>query len=307
MATVAAWAQSVAATYTTDLNGHRVPDSLVTTSAKGEVTEVRQSINGRQVPMQKTETRVVSDTPAGRVTETIVRRYDQEGNLAATERTVSNEQKRADGGSTVHATIYRSDLNGTLQEAERRVVETQKQGTVTTSDVSLARAGLSGSFETFEKRKVVTTTAPGKVSEDETVYRPNNGQFIEAVRRTREERKENGNDVSVATTYLPDYSGRMAFLRQDVATTKKAPDGSQVTELNIFAPTVDGLVAENGAGPKLKEQQLIMRQPAGTGVVKESVSVRRPSLSDPTHLGTPQTISETLCSGKCLTEPPAAR
>ena len=292
-------AQSTAVTYTTDFNGHRVPATQVTTSAKGDITEVRQSINGRNVPMEKSETRLLSETATERTVETVVRKYDQTGNLSSTERTVSEEQKRADGGASVHATIYRSDVNGRLLEAERRVVETQKQGTVTTSDVAIARAGLNGSFETVEKRKVITTAAADKTKEEETVYRANNGQFYEAVRRQREDRVENGKTIAITTSYLPDYSGKMALLRQDVATTRKAADGSETTELNIFAPAVDGVVPENGSAPKLKEQQLISRRPGSDGSVTEVTSVRRPSMSDPGHLSEARVISETVCSGKC--------
>jgi hypothetical protein len=152
-----ALAQSSSTLYTTDINGHVVPEAQYT-ARDGESVVLNQSINGRQVPMQRTETRVLSEEPNHRVTETIVRKYDPTGQLTSTERTVADEQKTA-SGSTVHAAVFRSDLNGRLQETEHRVVESQVRGATTTAEVSVSRVGLNGSFETVEKRRVETTTS----------------------------------------------------------------------------------------------------------------------------------------------------
>jgi hypothetical protein len=50
---------------------------------------------------------------------------------------------------------------------------------------------------------------------------------------------------------------------------------------------------------KLYEQQTIDRRPGAGNSVIETLSVRRPSISDPTTLGPSRQISETICKGKC--------
>ena len=164
-----ALAQSSTTEYTVDLSGHRVA-SAEFVSKDGDKAELIQSINGRKVPVERTEVKVLTEQPGHKVTETIVRRYDADGRLSATERTVSDETKNA-SGSTIQATVYRSDANGRLQESERRTIESQTQGATTTADVTIARAGLSGSFETAEKRKIVTVVDGNTTRESESVAR----------------------------------------------------------------------------------------------------------------------------------------
>jgi hypothetical protein len=295
----AIWAQATVVAYKTDLNGHRVPVEQRKISPTGDVTDLRQSINGRSVPMEKTETKILSETATGRTVEVVVRKYDQTGNLASTERTVTEEQNRGDAGATLRATIYRSDLNGRLLEAERRVIETQKQGAVTSSDVAISRIGIDGTLETMEKRKVVTTAAADKTDQVETVYLVNNRQFYEAARNLREERVENGKTIATTTNYQADYSGKMTAFRQEVASTVKAADGSETIVLDILAPAVEGLVREPGRPLAVKEQQVITRLKASDGTVTEVTAMRRPLLSDPNRLGEPRVTSETVCTGNC--------
>ena len=56
-----------------DINGNRISDGPVisqTKSATGSVTtETRQSINGRSVPVEQVEQRVLRDDASGKVTE----------------------------------------------------------------------------------------------------------------------------------------------------------------------------------------------------------------------------------------------
>jgi len=291
-----AFAQSQTTEYATDLNGHRVASAQFA-SSDGDRAELTQSINGRKVPLERTETKVLTDQPNRRVTETIVRRYDADGQLASTERTVSEEQKNA-GGSTIQATVYRSDSNGRLQESERRTIEARTQGGTTTADVTIARIGLSGSFETAEKRNVVTVTEGNTTQETETIGRPGQGRFTEALRLVKETTKSDGKTVTNTARYEPDYTGKMAVARQETATTVKQSDGTEVTELNLYAPSVYGVAREGEGGSKLREQQVIVRKESA-GVVTETTTVRRPTLSDPNRLGDPNVISNLVCTGKC--------
>ena len=249
---------------------------------------------------QKTDTKVLSEGPNGKTTETIVRKYDATGQLASTERTVTEEQKSATG-SVIHATIYRSDLNGSLQEAERRTIESQTQGATTTADVTISRAGLSGSFELAEKRNIVTVTNKdaGTVQETELVQRPI------AERPTRRShprgpRTDQSRRQSTSTTarYEPDYTGKMNLIRQQVDTTSKSADGTIVTERNVFAPAAYGIARSGDGTPKLQEQEVIVRR-ENNGVVTEKTTVSRPTLQDPNRLGPTSPVSELVCTGKC--------
>ena len=126
--------QSSTTTYTTDLNGNRVEGNPSTPPPDGERTELFQSINGRQVPLEQIDgARGLSEDANGKVTERIVQKFDPTGQLASTERVMIEEQKLPGGGSTVQETTYRSDVNGSLQEAERKTTETRVNGSTTTA------------------------------------------------------------------------------------------------------------------------------------------------------------------------------
>ena len=292
-------AQSTSALLTPDLNGRSV-ESAAYVAKDGDRTELTRSINGRQVPLEKTDTKVLNETPSGKTTETIVRKYDATGQLASTERTVTEEQKSATG-SVIHAIIYRSDLNGSLQEAERRTIESQTQGATTTADVTISRAGLSGSFELAEKRNIVTVTnkEAKTVQETEVVQRPSqSGQLAEATREVREQTKAADKVTSTSVRYEPDYTGKMKLIRQQVETTSKSADGSIVTERNVFAPAAYGIARSGEDTPKLQEQEVIVRR-ENNGVVTEKTTVSRPTLQDPNRLGPTSPVSELVCAGKC--------
>jgi hypothetical protein len=81
-------AQSTTSTYIPGINGQPVEGSTVLSNA--ERTEVNRSINGRQVPLEQTEERVLSQDANGSVTEKITRKYDPTGQLMSTERVVTD-------------------------------------------------------------------------------------------------------------------------------------------------------------------------------------------------------------------------
>ena len=294
-----ALAQSEAVLLTPDLNG-RALESAAYVAKDGDRTELTQSINGRQVPLEKTDVHVLSETPSGKTTETLVRKYDATGQLISTERTVSVEQKTPTG-SVTNATIYRSDLNGGQQEAERRTIESQTQGATTTTDVAISRPGLGGSFQVAEKRNIVTVANKdaGSVQETEVVQRPDqNGQLSEAAREVREETKAGDKATSNTAHYELDYTGKMNLIRQQVETTSKSPDGSIVTQRDTFAPSIYGVARSDDGAPKLREQEVIVRR-ENNGVITEKTTVSRPTLQDPNRLGPASPVSELVCTGKC--------
>ena len=292
-----AFAQSNITEFVPDLNGRSVAAAAYT-AKNGDRTELTQSINGRRVPLQSSETRILSDGPQGRIAETVVRKYDATGKLASTERIVIETQKRPNG-APVHATVFRTDVNGQMQEAERRTVETQADGPTAHTAVTVSRPGLSGSFEVAEKRNVVSTADGKTLHETEVIERPvQAGQFAEVGREIRDQATVGGETKSTITNYEPDFTGKMSLIRQQVANIIKAPDGSMVTEVDLYAPSAYGIARDQSATPKLKEQDVIVRKEKN-GVVTETTTVSRPLLADPNRLGPTQTVSEFVCTGKC--------
>jgi hypothetical protein len=290
-------AQSTTAVLTPDLNGRSV-QSAIYTAGDGDRTELNQSINGRPVPLQKTETRTLSENANGKTTETIIRKYDATGQLVSTERVVVESQKRPNG-AVVNATTYRSDINGQMREAERRTIESQAQGQVSTTDITVSRPGLSGSFDVAEKRNIVTIADGKTVHETEVVERPSEaGRFAPVAREVREQGTTDGKSTAITASYEPDYTGKMSLIRQQVATTTKAADGSMVTELDLYAPAAYGVARSGSDTPKLKEQNVIVRREKN-GVVTETTTVSRPTLQDPNHLVASGPPSELVCTGKC--------
>ena len=293
--------QATQTQYTTDLNGHRVPQASFSSDGPGQRTELHQSVNGRKVPLEKTESKLLSDGPSGKVIETIVRRYDASGQLMATQRTVSEELKRADGSSTLKATVSYSDTNGTLREGERRVVETKKQGATTTAEVSVSRAGIDGGFQELEKRKVVSTQTADGIREEESVFRrAATGQFQETARTSKTEQKKAGQTIVAADHYELDFAGRMQLAGKEVKTAIKNPDGSETIQTEIRGGVTPGSVASENGGLALKEQQIVVRKANPDGTVTETTSSRRPSLADGNRLGEAQVISQVVCSGNCI-------
>jgi hypothetical protein len=299
LACALALAQSTTTTYTTDLSGHRV-EAATSTSTDGIHTEISRSLNGREVPLQQTDERVISEGPAGKVTERITRKYDPNGQLQQTERIVTREQKRPDGSSSVQSTTYRSDVNGQMQEAERTTTESRTQGQTTTTDTTIERPTINGAFETTEKRSLASRTAGDTTEENETVYRRSgSGDFYPALRQETEVRKAGDRTTENTTYFEPDVTGQLALARRTMSTTTKRPDGSELTEVDLYARAADGVVQDPRAPQQINEQQIITREKGPGGEVVEKFSVRRPTIADPTHLGPLQEISETVCKGKC--------
>jgi hypothetical protein len=306
---LAASAQSTSATYTKDLNGNRVEGKQISTSANGDRTERYQSINGRQVPVEQVTERVVSQDANGKVTERIVQKFDPTGRPALTERVMIEEHKLPDGGSTVRETTYRNDTNGSSRETERKTTETRVNGSTATSSTVIDRPGMSGTFETVEKRSAVTDGPAENQRTTESVYsRSLSGGFQETVRAVKTASKVNDTLKETTATYEPGLNGQLQLDSQTESTSHKQPDGTEVIQRDVFAQTVSGNVQGSTGALRVKEEQVIQRRTNPDGSVAETVSVRRPAVSDPNRLGDLQKVSETLCKGKCQPDPkPAAQ
>jgi hypothetical protein len=296
---------SVRTTTTVDINGNRVADGpqIEQTRSKGAVdtTERMQSINGRMVPLERVEEHVVRDDSSGRVVERTIHRYDPTGNPTTPVKETIEEQKRPDGSSTIQTTRYRGDVNGEMQLVQKTVTEVHKSGSTETSDTVLQRP-LNGSLETVEKKEIVRVNDGSHgYREDATTYRRDgNGGFGVAVRQTKEHAEQGGQTTDNTAEYEIGAEGQLQLHSQSVANTVTRPDGSKDTVVNLFGRNVPGTVDPDGK-LKLYEQQVIEQKPRPGNALVETLSVRRPTVSDPNSLGPSQQISETTCKGKCGT------
>ena len=298
LATTLAGAQSVSSTSTTDFNGNSVAAGSVV-SDDGKHTETRQSINGRTVPLEQSDERVVSESANGRVTEKIIRKFDPEGHLVSTARVVTEEQKRP-SGSVVNTTTFRSDINGEMHQDEHKTVEINTHGATTDTNTVIERPTPNG-IQTVEKRTEVSEKSGNNIHSDETVYRPGqNGEFSAAVRKVTDTTESAGKTVENTALYEPiaNVNG-LQLSKQTVTTTSMRPDGSAVVEMNYYGASVPGNVRDPNAQQQLYEQDVIDRKLGAGGKVTETLTARRASMSDPSQLGAPIKVSETVCTGKC--------
>src|ERR1035437_292195 len=292
-------AQSASSTYTTDINGNRIAGGQVT-STDGVVTDIRQSINGREVPISQTEEKVLSKSGNTTVTERVIRHYGANGQIVATDRVVTEETKTGEGESKVHSTTYRSDISGNMAEAERKTVETHKMGAGTVTDTAIEKKDLNGSFSVAEKHTLtVEPTSDGKRENETVMLREANGSLYEAQRLATVETKSGNQTVTNTAIYEPGVNGNLSLTRQSVVKATSNPDGSSSEEVEIYGRTSDGHAREAGEAPALTEKRTIERQKAAGGAIVETQTVQLPSVSDPGRLEPARKVAETICRGEC--------
>ncbi len=289
--------QTVVSSGTFDINGRRVEgaSSLVNQSpGSADRIEMVRSVNGRSVPVESVEDKVVSESGGVKVIERVVKRYDANGRPGPPERVHIEERKNADGSVNMATSVMRADMNGNYALAERTVTESKKSGDTTNSSTVVERPTLNGSLEVVERKEVVKReTADGGVSQNSNVSRRDtNGRFGEAGKQVLEKTVSGGRTVENVATYEAGSTG-MQLIRQTVS---KEVAGSNQKEVDVFEAAQAGRVGD--AKPQLREQQIIEKTPTATGAV-ERISVRRPLASDPNRLGNAQKVEEIICTGKC--------
>lgn len=297
-------AQSASVTTSTDLSGNVFTSGagvIQTKTPTGtETTYTTRSINGRTVPVEKVSVNVLRDDASGKVVERIVQQYDQQGNPTTPTKETIEEVKRPDGSSSIATTTYRGDINGNLQVAEKSITEVRKSGSQETADTVIQKPTINGSLDTVEKQSQVTVKeASGAYRQDATTFRRDgSGSFYEAV-RTSTQHVQNGAEASDNTAeYEADSNGQLQLHSQTVSKTITSPDGSKEVVTDIFGQNIAGLINSNPGTLKLQERQVIEEKTGANGVT-QTVSIRRPSISDASTLGPPQQLSQTVCQGAC--------
>jgi len=267
---------------------------------EGVITDLRQSINGREVPLEQVEQKVISKSGNTTVTEQTVRHYGPNGQVVSTERVVQETTTGANGDSTVKSTTYRSDVSGNMTEAERKTVETHKSGSTTVTETQVEKPTVNGSFDVAEKRTLNSQTTPDGKKEDETVYlRDANGHLYTAQRSATVETRKGSETVDNTAVYEAGVNGDLSLARQMVVKTTVKPDGSTTEETELFGRASDGRAREAGAGPQLTEKRVVATQKNSDGSVVKRESVQLPAVNDPGRLTAAQTVSETVCRGEC--------
>jgi hypothetical protein len=281
------------------MSGVSGSDSHTTGSTR--ILETRQSLNGHSVPSERVEERVVRDEGGVRVVEKMVQRFDPNGNSLPREKQVITTTTRPDGSSTEQQAVWRGDLNGNMALLERTDTETRSNGNTVSSTIAVARPSLNASLDVVEKRAITRTeTAKGAWEQNETVWRNGQSGFYEAVRRVTDHRDRDGGSSENTADYEVGSTGALELNSQVVRNTVKAPDGSQIIEINYMDRAAPGsAISGDNAGLKLRAQQIVERVPGPGGSVRETVSVRRPTIADPGKLESARRISETVCHGDC--------
>ena len=295
------------ATYTYDVHGRRVLAATAgsSTGSGGSFrAETLQSVNGRTVPLEAVEEKVISEGPEGKVIERLVRRYDANGRPGQSEKIRIEERKDTSGTMTVVTTVYDSDLNGRYALRERGTARTAKSGEVVQLETVIERPNLSGALDLFEKRQGVQTgTADNQLTEVTVYRRDTNGGLLQAERLTSQTVVENGQTTQTSATYNTNSTGKLELADQRISKIQKNPDGSEVEVVSIYGGNLPARAADGySKGAALREQQIIERKLGPGDSLVETFSVRRPNLESGT-LGPVQKISETVCTGKCQPEP----
>jgi len=283
-----------------DLNGNLVagPRTSETQSANGsQVTEKLQSINGGLVPVERVEERVIKDDASGRIVERIVHRYDPTGHPGPPEKTVIEEQKTS-SGSTTRSTTYRGDISGNMVLYERSSSQTSGNDADRSTETTIERQTLNG-LEPVEKKSVTQSGSKDEYQENAITYRRGENGFYPAVKVATTHSQHNGVSTENTAEYEVGSSGVLELHSQKVARKVKNADGSEVNEVDLYGKALPGTVDSPDAKLQLKEHEVIERKPAPGGAVRETVAVRRPTISDPNTLGPEKVISETVCRGKC--------
>jgi hypothetical protein len=252
------------------------------------------------VPWERVEERVLRDDASGRVVERWVHHYDQTGNPMPPEKSLIEETKRSDGGSTLRTTTWRGDVNGSMAVSERTSQDVAKTANGETASKVTERPTVNGGLETVEKTSSVKTQKPNGFDESTVIYRKGASGFYEAVRMVKDHTDAPGQSIDNTAEYEVGSSGTLELHSQDTRRTVKRADGSEEIDIDSFGKFVAGTVRSGGdQGLVLKEREVIERTPVAGNAVRETYSVQRPSLADPKRLEPAKVIAEAVCKGKC--------
>jgi hypothetical protein len=300
---------SRASTYTHDISGNRVEDSRSTATKQGGVvysSQTVETINGRRRPTEEVTERLVQESGGVRILERLVKRYDQNGTPGSPEKQVIEERRAADGSSTTNTTVYRGDLNGRMALAERSITQERRSGTQISSETTLERPTLNGSLQVAERRSLIGTETPNRTDTDVTTYRPDvSGRFVPTQREVSRTVVEAGQTKESTAQYQATSGGQLGLFRQTEAEITPTPGGGQTKSVNVYTTAIPGSAQMESQPLRLREQQLYETRKEGGDRAVETFKVRRPDPNNPRALGAYRVVSETVCTGDCISRPAA--
>jgi hypothetical protein len=284
-------------TYTFDASGQRVdgPNYTAVESPTGsQHVETARSINGRMVPIQAEEDKVIRQDSQGKVVERMIRKYDAQGNPGPPTKVRIEETKNSDGSTTIQSVSYQADINGNMHVSERAITKVSKGATTETS-TTVERATLNGSLEPVEKSMSVERPSGGGSEVQSTTYRRDvSGNFTPAIQEVKQIKKSGNEETTDAAHYEVGTDGKMALTSRAIDRVKTNPDGSQVAETDVYSKFTAGHAGDTNADqPRLQEQIRKERVPAGGGKIIETTTSRAHLPNDPTHFGPYERVSQT--------------
>ena len=283
--------------WTTDASGNRVegPRYTAVESPRGsQRVETAQSINGRMVPIQGTEERVLRDDSQGKVVERVIRKYDANGNPGLPIKVRIEEKKNADGSTTVQSSAYESDINGNLQLFERSTSQIRKNGATETS-TTVERPTLNGTLQAVERdTKLERPTGSGSKVESMVYRRDISGNFTPFAQEIKQTNKSGAEETTDAARYETGPDGKLVLASRSIDHVKTNPDGSQVSDTDVYSLFSAGRTVDLSANqPRLQEQIHKERTPGPGGKVVETTSVRARLPNDQSNFGAFQKVSQT--------------
>ncbi len=109
-----------------------------------------------------------------------------------------------------------------------------------------------------------------------------------------------GSEVSDnSAEYERGSNGELQLHGQTVTKTVTGRTARKMRWWIYIRANVPGTVSGNESGLKLQEQQTIESTPGPGNTVVQTLSVRRPTVSDPGTLGPARQLSQTVCKGDC--------
>ena len=153
---------------------------------------------------------------------------------------------------------------------------------------------------------MVSTGTPQNQQTTETLLVPDQaGRFTVTKRKETTVTVQGGETKSSSALYEMHETFEPTLTSQEVSTSTRKPDGSEVVEINLYTGSFGGKALHAGARSELQEQRIVERRVGSDGSVTETTSVRLPISFDAGRLDAPRVISETVCKGKCVPDKPA--
>jgi hypothetical protein len=243
---------------------------------------------------------VVRESGGTRVIERVEQPFGPDGRSLEPRRTVIEETRRADGGSTSRIRVYSGDGNGSLQLVEQATQEVRPASGGTEIRTEILRPDMSGTLSVAERIASNRLAGPGGVQRETTsTLRPDaNGTFVESERRVSETRASAQGSDEQLTVYNT-VSGQLAVAEQRAIRTTLSADGSSSRVTDTWMPGGVAVASAEG-GVRLVQREITEKKANARGGFEETVSVQQPLLNEPGRLGPTEVQSRSSCSGDCL-------